>query len=86
MCKLVSDRLIDTSNDISARVQGFPVEDALSERALRRTSWSHLVGDPANTDLLKQAGIGNAQVLLCSHSLMPAVLLGAAQHVFTHPH
>ena len=49
-------------SDAELCAQGFPVEEALDEKTLRRTKWAHIVGDPACVDLLKQAGIASAQV------------------------
>ena len=43
-------------------MQGFPLEESLSKKILKRSTFAHVAGDPASVDTLKKAGIANAQV------------------------
>lgn len=42
-------------------VQGFPVEQALSDKLLQKTKFVHVAGDPTSIESLREANIGNAQ-------------------------
>ena len=51
------------------------MEENLPDKFLKRTSFAHIIGDPASVDALKQAGIADAQVrspAVCTACVQPA--------------
>ena len=42
-------------------MQGFPVEQALSDKLLHKTKFAHVAGEPTSLESLRKAGIGSAQ-------------------------